>query len=103
MAAPSPQPYKAVRSEFTDGPWRGSGMWTIEDAEGETVAVVTGDEEREANALLFSAAPDLLKAANRAHRYLAKCIDLDHLEEDPRDGIAARLAEAIEKAEGERS
>ena len=56
--------------------------------------------EDKGDALLIAAAPALLKVCKRAERYLAKCIDLDHLEEDPRDGLHVRLQEAIEKAEG---
>ena len=91
-----------MSSQHTPGPWRVQNWtwnlpkWTqycILEIEGETVARTTvrrldDCDDIKANAHLIAAAPDLLKAAKEAYRFLGAYQNVDHVRKPLRASIA---------------
>lgn len=86
-----------MSTEHTPGPWRVSADGNdVENVSGAGVCTMYADETEQANARLIAAAPDLLRACERAVKWINKEIIPAG---EPDDGMApAFLYEAIRDA-----
>ena len=88
----------------TTGPWISSAGMIVSKADHKAIAGIAGtNPNRDANARLIAAAPDLLTVATAITRRLPLLVDVD----DPRNAGFAALVEqasaAIAKAKGEQA